>query len=107
VFKAIDSVHYLLEFPGALKSPVLIGIPASLLSLPFLGFGIPRNMFGILYSLWVRILPDFRKVVGVSVDRKRCLVIPLLGHFFLLEYIVIGRLFCKFYVMLNTHIEAT
>jgi hypothetical protein len=66
-------------------STVLIGIPVSLLSLPFLGFGIPRNMFGIPYSLWVRILPDFRKVAGVSVDRRRCLVIPLLGHFFYLS----------------------
>jgi hypothetical protein len=42
-----------LSFPGALKSPVVIEMLASLLSLSFHGFGIPREMFGIFYSLWL------------------------------------------------------
>jgi hypothetical protein len=42
------SHHYrLLDYPVALKSPGVIEIPFSLVSLPFLGFGIMGVMFGI------------------------------------------------------------
>jgi hypothetical protein len=48
---ASGKLGILLSFPVALKSPVVIEILPSLLSLPFLGFGIPRDILGILHSL--------------------------------------------------------
>jgi hypothetical protein len=64
-----------------LKLPGVIEIPFSLFSLPLIGFGIMRVMFGILNRLQFQILLNFIEAVGVSVDRKTCLVIPLLGTF--------------------------
>jgi hypothetical protein len=37
----------LLDYPVALKSPGVIEMPFSLISLPLLGFGVMRVMFGI------------------------------------------------------------
>jgi hypothetical protein len=51
----------LLDYPVVLKSPGMIEIAFSLLSPPLIGFGIMRDI----------------EAVGVSVDRKTCLVIPL------------------------------
>ena len=66
----------LLSFPVALKSPGVIEIPSSLLSLLFQGFGITRYTFGTPNSLCFCILPHFREAGGVSVDRSIRLVIP-------------------------------
>jgi hypothetical protein len=41
----------ILGFPVALKSPGVIEITSSLLSLPFISFGIARDTFGIHNNL--------------------------------------------------------
>jgi hypothetical protein len=62
------------------RLPGGIEIAFSLLSL-LISFGIMRVMFGIPNRLQFQILLNFIEAVGVSVDRKTCLVIPLLGTF--------------------------
>jgi hypothetical protein len=61
--------------------PGSIEIPFSLLPLSLLGFGIVQIMFGISNRLQFQILLNLIEAVGVSVDQKTCLVIPLSGTF--------------------------